>query len=62
MECFQQIYDELHSMPENQYNDDIGENICVEIYREQNLEEKNEKKHALKTTQTRTHVFVHKNK
>lgn len=29
MECFQQIYDVLHSMPENQY-DKNEENICIE--------------------------------
>lgn len=29
MECFQQICDELHSMPENQYNEN-EENICIE--------------------------------
>lgn len=32
MECLQQVYDELHLNPENQYNNDIGENVFVEIH------------------------------
>lgn len=31
MECLQQVYDELHLNPENQYNNDIGKNVFVGI-------------------------------
>lgn len=57
MECFQQIYDELHSMPENQYNKN-EEKICIENSVDDLSIKANKNKCIQSHTDTQTHLCI----